>query len=148
MLEDSSEDMDEEALNKFMESMDEDETKVNQASHGITVRFSYSDEEKHFSVGEVNNILGGNALTVHKMQGSEAKTIFFVLHHSHAAMISNELLYTGITRARNKLHIICEPDTFFSGVKRHKVRGATIKEKIDTFKGKVEYKEMARLWLS
>ena len=78
------------------------------------------------------------------MQGSEERTIFFVLHHSHAAMISNELLYTGITRARNKLHIICEPDTFFSGVKRHKVRGATIKEKIDTFKGKVEYKEMAK----
>ena len=50
MLEDSSEDMDEEALNKFMESMDEDETKVNQASHAITVSFRIQTKKRHYLV--------------------------------------------------------------------------------------------------
>ena len=124
-------------------SEDEDEDRVNVASHSITVRYNYSDEEVTLTTaGEVNAILGGNALTVHKMQGSENETIFFLLHHSHAAMIQNELLYTGCSRARKKLHIICEIDTFFKGVKSHKVRGVTLKDKVEYFKGKVEYKKM------
>lgn len=124
-------------------SEDTDDERVNIASHSITVRYSYSDEEVTLTnAGEVNAILGGNALTIHKMQGSENETVFLLFHHSHATMIQNELLYTGCSRARSKLHIICETDTFFKGVKSHKVRGITLKEKVEYFKGKVEYKKM------
>lgn len=132
-----------EAMDKFLESFGDDEERVNVASHAIDIRFSYSDEYMTLSsASEVNNLLGGNAITVHKMQGSEAENIFFVLHHSHAAMVSNELVYTGITRARNKLHIICETDTLFKAAKTSRIRGVTLQDKIDFFKGKVEFKEM------
>ena len=135
-----------EAMDNFISGFsDDDEDRVNVASHAIDIRFSYSDETTTLSTaGEINSILGGNAITVHKMQGSENSTIFLVLHHSHAAMLQNELLYTGISRARDKLHIICEIDTFFKGVKSHKVRGVTLADKIDFFKGnwKSKFKEM------
>lgn len=131
------------AIDKFMEAFDEDEERVNSASHVIDIRFTYSDETLSLSTaGDVNNILGGHAITVHKAQGSENEAIFLVLHHSHAVMVNNELLYTAVTRARNKLHIICETDSFFKGVKTHKVRGVSLQDKINYFKGKVEFKEM------
>lgn len=134
------------AIDKFIESFsgegDKDD-RVNQASHSIEIRFSHSDEVQTLSgAGEVNNLIGGNAITVHKLQGSEAERCFLLLHNSHQAMCSNELLYTAVTRARSFLHIVCEVDTFFKGVKTHKVRGVTIKDKIDSFKGKVEFKQM------
>jgi hypothetical protein len=133
------------ALDKFFEAFEDGEKdeRVNSASHAITIRFSYTDEEVTLSTSsEINNLLGGNAVTIYKMQGSECGSVFLMLHHSQSAHINNELLYTGITRARNKLHVLCEMDTFFKGVKTHKVRGVTLKDKIEFFKGKIEFKEM------
>ena len=132
-----------EAVAAFMESMEDSEERVNQASHVVKIRFSYSEDELELtSAGEINNLLGGYAITVHKMQGSENEKVFLVLHHSHAAMVSNELLYTAVTRARSFLHIICEVDTFNKGVRSHKVRGRTLAEKIEFFKGKGEFRQM------
>lgn len=130
------------AIDKFMD-LSEDEDRVHAASHAVDIRFSYTDEVITLSsAADLNNVIGGNAITVHKMQGSEAETIFLTLHHTHGVMVNNELLYTAITRARMKLHVICEVDTFFKGVKTHKVRGVTLADKIEYFKGKVEFKDM------
>ena len=134
-----------EAVENFMATViDTDDTeRVNAASHEITIKFAYSEETTILSgASEVNNLIGGHAITVHKAQGSENRAIFFILHKSHAVMVQNELLYTGISRAREKLHIICEVDTFYKGVKAQKVKGNTLDEKIKFFQGKVEYKEM------
>ena len=53
-------------------------------------------------------------------------------------MIARELLYTAVTRAREELYVICEPDTFMKGISRQKVPGNTIAEKAEYFKGKLE----------
>lgn len=131
------------AIDKFMESFGDDEAKTIVASHAITIKFAYSEEEQVLSTaGEVNALLGGNAITIHKAQGSEEEKVFVVLHNSHVKMVQNELLYTAITRARRHLHVICEIDSFFKGVKSQKVRGITLADKIEFFKGKVEFKEL------
>lgn len=118
------------------------EDRVNQASHIITIKMLDSDVEiQVMSAGEVNNLSLGYALTVHKSQGSEWRKVFFVLHQSHATMVSRELLYTGITRAREELYVICEPETFVNGIKSQRVKGNTIAEKAEYFKGKVKDQE-------
>jgi hypothetical protein len=50
------------------------------------------------------------ALTVHKAQGSDFDIVFLVLPKS-AATLSRELLYTGLTRFRQKLVLLIERDT-------------------------------------
>ena len=50
------------------------------------------------------------ALTVHKSQGSDFDTVFFVLPKS-ATTLSRELLYTGLTRFRRKMVLLLERDT-------------------------------------
>lgn len=131
-----------EALDAFMDSFggSDDEDRVNQASHEITIRFAVENETATLrSSGEINNLLGGYCLTVHKMQGSENPTIFICLHKSHATMIQQELLYTAVSRAKFKLHIICETDTFAKGVKSQKVKGNTLEQKIKYFQGTSNY---------
>ena len=46
------------------------------------------------------------ALTVHKAQGSDFGIVFFVLPKTR--MLSRELLYTGLTRAKEKLVLLLE----------------------------------------
>jgi len=112
-----------------VEAMNNEE-RVQAASHIVTLKLTYSDDEVTLSdAAEINNLLGGYALTVHKFQGSENEKIFFVMHESHRVMNQRELLYTAVTRAKNFLHIICEVGTFYKGVKSQKIKGNTIAEK-------------------
>jgi exodeoxyribonuclease V alpha subunit len=52
------------------------------------------------------------ALTVHKAQGSEFKTVMVVLSLSHYNMLDNQWFYTAVTRAKEKLDIIGEDYAF------------------------------------
>jgi exodeoxyribonuclease V alpha subunit len=112
------------------------------ASHVITLRLHDSDEEVSIdSAAAVNSLALGYAITVHKAQGSEARKVFLLLHESHATMVQRELLYTAVTRARESLYVICTPDTFIKGVQKQKIKGNTLAEKAEYFKGKVERAE-------
>lgn len=46
------------------------------------------------------------ALTVHKSQGSEFEQVCLVLPEHPVAVLTRELVYTGITRARSRLHLV------------------------------------------
>lgn len=113
--------------------------KVNTASHIITVRMIDSGEEiKLDKAADINNLLLSFALTVHKSQGSEWRRVFVILHQSHNTMLQRELLYTAVTRAKHELYVICEPDHFEKGVRNQKIKGTTLAEKAEYFKGKID----------
>jgi exodeoxyribonuclease V alpha subunit len=122
-------------------SLTGDEERVKQASHLITVRIEESDIEYTIeTASELNGMILSYALTVHKSQGSEWRKVFLVLHQSHATMIQRELLYTAVTRAREELYVICEPETFSKGITSQRIKGNTLEEKAEFFKGKLENK--------
>lgn len=118
---------------------DDKADRVKSASHIVTVRMNDSEEEISVtSAGDLNSILYGYALTVHKAQGSEWRKVFLCLHQTHNVMLSRELLYTAVTRAREELYVICEPDSFEKGILSQRVKGNTLEEKAEFFKGKQE----------
>jgi len=118
---------------------DENEEAKQQASHVLHVQLLDSDEIVEVrTTGEYSSCVFAYALTIHKCQGSEWKKCFLLLHHTHNVMLSRELLYTAVTRAREELVIICEPDTFKKGVRNQRIKGNTIAEKAEFFKGKLE----------
>lgn len=113
--------------------------RVKKASHRITVLLRDSEQEVTIdSAGDINNLLLGYCLTVHKSQGSEWRKVFFCLHQSHATMVQRELLYTAVTRAREELYIICENESFVNGIKSQRVKGDTLAEKAIYFQGKLD----------
>lgn len=119
------------------------EDRVRVASHTVVLQMLDSEREiKIKNAGELNNLSLGYAITVHKSQGSEFNKVYFCLHQSHATMIQRELLYTAVTRAKTELFIICEPDSFTKGILNQRIKGNTLAEKAEYFKGKIENGEL------
>lgn len=116
----------------------DDADRVRKCSHVITVEMADSGTHVRIdAAADVNAMLLAYALTVHKSQGSEWRKVFLVLHQSHATMLQRELLYTAVTRAKEELYVICEPESFTKGIESQKIRGNTLLEKAEFFKGKV-----------
>lgn len=131
-------DLDVDAILESVVSGSNDEDRVHKASHTITVKLIDSGREIHLSTAsELNSLLLGYALTVHKAQGSEWNRVYLLFHHSHATMLSRELLYTAFTRAKEEVYCICEKDTFVKGVQSQRIKGTTLAEKAEYFKGKL-----------
>ena len=120
-----------------------DEESRNLSSHTIEVYIPDLDETRVLNTaGEINSMLLGYCLTIHKSQGSEWQRVFLFLHNSHATMLSRELIYTGITRAKHSLYIITEGDSathknsLDRAADRPIIPGTTLPEKIDYFRAK------------
>jgi exodeoxyribonuclease V alpha subunit len=65
------------------------------------------------------------ALTIHKAQGSDFDIVFLILPKT-ASMLSRELLYTGLTRFRQKMVPLIERDTAVLEALRRPDRSATL----------------------
>lgn len=129
----------EQDIDFLLEAAADSEDRVTQASHIISVRLADTGRELEITkASDVNALLLSYALTVHKSQGSEWRKVFFCLHASHATMLQRELLYTGVTRAREELYCICEPESFTKGIIGQKIKGNTLAEKAEFFKGKLD----------
>jgi AAA domain/UvrD-like helicase C-terminal domain len=113
--------------------------RVRTASHIITLEMQESESQiKIDKASDINALLLGYCLTVHKSQGSEWRKVFFLSHQSHATMLQRELIYTAVTRAKEELYIICEPDMLIKGIENQRVKGNTLSEKAEYFKGKLD----------
>ena len=56
------------------------------------------------------------AMTVHKSQGSEFDSVLLLLPSQHSRVVSRELLYTAITRARRQAAIVCNETVLVQAV--------------------------------
>ena len=62
------------------------------------------------------------AMTVHKAQGSEFDAVWLQLPQQDARVLSRELVYTGITRAKTELHIAGSAAVIKAALARHSQR--------------------------
>ena len=62
------------------------------------------------------------ALTVHKAQGSEFDQVWLQLPRNDARVLSRELLYTGLSRARRVLHLAGRAEVIAATLARHASR--------------------------
>ena len=58
------------------------------------------------------------AITVHKSQGSESPVIVMPISAAHHYMLINNLIYTGVTRAKKLLLLIGDEKAYAKGIKR------------------------------
>jgi exodeoxyribonuclease V alpha subunit len=70
------------------------------------------------------------AMTVHKSQGSEFDHVALVLPDTDTRVLTRELLYTGITRARRAVTVIASPDTLLRGASRTVARSSGLVERL------------------
>lgn len=62
------------------------------------------------------------AMTVHKAQGSEFDSVWLQLPRLDTRVLSRELVYTALTRARSELHLCASEPVLRAALSRHAVR--------------------------
>lgn len=72
----------------------------------------------------------GFALTVHKSQGSEYDNVALCLSPRDNEVLTRELAYTGITRARRKITIYADPRLLASCCVRSTLRDSALRERL------------------
>lgn len=74
------------------------------------------------------------AITVHKSQGSEFDEVITLLPAKESTLITKELIYTAITRAKKRAHTIADLDQLAIWLKRKVERGSGLAEKLKGLK--------------
>lgn len=96
----------------------EDIVKVNNETIRVIVK--YEDNYAFYDDG-VDEIELCFATTIHKSQGSAWKAVILPIVAAHTNMLSNNLIYTGVTRARDFLVIVGSKKAIWRGINTHKV---------------------------
>ena len=72
------------------------------------------------------------AMTVHKSQGSEFGHVILVLPEEDNRVLTRELLYTGVTRARTRVEIVGSAEMFRRGVERTVARASGLADRLSS----------------
>ncbi len=98
------------------------------------LRVNFDGRRIEYAFDELEELTLAYAVSVHKSQGSEYDVVVLALLPSHASMLSRELLYTAITRARKRLLVISDETTVARAVRnsrpqaRRTLLGSRLKE--------------------
>lgn len=80
---------------------------------------------------ELFNVQLGYALTVHRAQGSEWPTVLGVLHEAHMPMLSRNLVYTALTRARERFFAVGSASAWkVAATRQREARNTALLERI------------------
>ncbi|MBO0587035.1 ATP-dependent RecD-like DNA helicase [Sporosarcina sp. E16_8] len=94
---------------------------------------SYDGIEVTYERNDLNQLTLAYCCSIHKSQGSEFPIVIMPIVRSHRKMLRRNLLYTGITRAKNFLILCGEPEEFRAGIARtdEMERQTTLKERLN-----------------
>ena len=75
-----------------------------------------------YAQGEVEELQLAYAMSVHKSQGSEYSCVILLMVPSHYIMLQRNLLYTAVTRAKEKVLIVGTRTAIRTAVENDKTR--------------------------
>ena len=83
-----------------------------------------------FATSRLADIDTMHAMTIHKSQGSQATEVTVLLPPAESRLLTRELLYTAVTRARQKVRLIGSADQFRAAVDRRAVRATGLSRRL------------------
>ena len=106
--------------------------KIDESAGEIKIKF---DDNKiaFYTYQDLDQIEHSYAVTVHKSQGSEFQTVIMPIYQTSPMLLTRNLLYTGMTRAKEKLIMIGNPYTigFMINNEKIKQRNSGLKYKLE-----------------
>ena len=93
--------------------------------------FAQNDAIMSFNISELPAFETVYAMTIHKSQGSEYTSVLVVLPENDIPMLTKELLYTAITRAKEKVEITAKESVLEYTLKNSAARNSGFKEALE-----------------
>ncbi|WP_150466961.1 exodeoxyribonuclease V subunit alpha [Francisella sp. SYW-9] len=88
-------------------------------------------DDRVFSLNMLPNYETVYVMTIHKTQGSEFEEVAIILPDNDNEALTKQLIYTAITRTKNKLDIISQSKIFNKVIKKSVTRNSNIQYLID-----------------
>ncbi len=95
-----------------------------------TAVFERGSELLHFSPLRLGAVETVYAMTIHKSQGSQFDTAAVLLPDPSSRILTRELLYTAVTRARRELILVGTEDAVRAAVERPVARASGLRERL------------------
>ncbi|SBS75516.1 Exodeoxyribonuclease V alpha chain [uncultured Mycobacterium sp.] len=89
-----------------------------------------ADRALELATSRLADIETVHAMTIHKSQGSQAAEITVLLPPEDSRLLTRELLYTAITRARTKVRVIGSAEQLRAAVARRAVRASGLSRRL------------------
>ena len=107
----------------------------------LEVIIEFDDRQIIYDYGDLNEVGLAYAVTIHKSQGSEYPVVILPLYMQHYLMLSRNLFYTGLTRAKKLAIIIGQEKPISIAVKQVKdrLRYTKLKERLTSFSSVTKY---------
>jgi exodeoxyribonuclease V alpha subunit len=97
---------------------------------GVRVVFDGIDGPREFPTVRLPEVETVHALTIHKSQGSEYKHAVVVLPNGRSRLLTRELLYTGVSRAREQLTIVASESALRTAVNTVVTRASGLADRL------------------
>lgn len=85
-------------------------TKIEKTEDGYAVTIRFDDREAVYDTAMLDDVELAYAITVHKSQGSEYATVIMPVFGCGSLLQTRSLLYTAMTRAKERLILVGSPD--------------------------------------
>ena len=89
-----------------------------------------SERLKDFAPGRLDAVETMHAMTIHKSQGSEAKRVTVLLPESDSRLLTRELFYTAVTRARLKVRVVGSEAAVRAAVATQATRATGLRQRL------------------
>jgi exodeoxyribonuclease V alpha subunit len=102
---------------------------------GVTVQrdgrlraiISGAEEPLEFATSRLADVETMHAMTIHKSQGSQANEVTVIVPSGDSVLLTRELLYTAVTRAKRKVRLVGTEADVRAGVLRRAVRATGLR---------------------
>ncbi|MDI6602215.1 MAG: ATP-dependent RecD-like DNA helicase [Thermoanaerobacteraceae bacterium] len=116
--------------NKEWESIDESGMGVYNGDIGIirsidiesnTITVDYDGRKTIYDISDLEELALAYAITVHKSQGSEFNTVVMPMSYGAPMLMTRNLLYTAITRAKERVVLIGDEQRMYMMIKNNRI---------------------------
>jgi exodeoxyribonuclease V alpha subunit len=97
---------------------------------GLRAAMATSAGLVQFATGRLADVETMHAMTIHKSQGSQAVEITVLLPPIDSRLLTRELLYTAVTRAREKVRLVGSADQLRAAVNRRAIRATGLSRRL------------------
>ncbi len=98
--------------------------------NGLRAVVAAGGEPLEFATGRLSEVDTMHAMTIHKSQGSQADEVTVLLPPEDSRLLTRELFYTAVTRAKERIRVIGTEASVRSAVQRRAVRASGLAQRL------------------
>jgi len=87
-----------------------------------------------FATSRLSDVETMHAMTIHKSQGSQAEEVTVLMPLEDSRLLTRELFYTGVTRAKGKVRVVGSDDAVRAAIGRQAIRATGLRQRLQSFR--------------